>query len=72
MLVGQLSLNEDALRSTGPYDSLPGAHLYAHPAVFFRDCERAGVMSGAPSGSPTTGQKTAMWWRPRHMVARHI
>ena len=56
MFAGRLSLNEDALLSTAPYDPLPGAHLCAHPADFFRDCERAGVKSGSPPGS-TTGRK---------------
>ena len=48
MFAGQLSLNEDTLRSFAPYDTFRGAHLYAHPAGFFRDCERAGIVSGAP------------------------
>ena len=48
----QFSLNNEALRSTTPYYSLSGPHLHAHPAGFFRDCERAGVTSGSPSGSP--------------------
>ena len=45
----QLSLNKDALPTIAPHVVLPGAHLCVHPAgLLHRDCERAGVTSGAP------------------------